>query len=79
MDKRALSQETLNLLWDSNGYRKKEDVINLLIKNVFEKIENENLKITVDELKYDIRNLPKSEQELFNFAFEKFESEKEKA
>lgn len=79
MDKRALSQETLNLLWDSNGYRKKEDVINLLIKNVFEKIENEKLKTTVDELKYDIRNLPKSELELFNFAFEKFKSEKEKA
>jgi len=76
MNKQELSQEVLNLLWDTNGYRKKEDVIKLLISNVFEKIENEKLRLTVDEFRYDIRNLPKCEQDLFNFAFEKFEKEK---
>lgn len=63
-----LINETLKLLWDINGYKKENEVIDSLISEVFSKIEKEKFNEITNDIKRDIFNLPNNEKEIFEKA-----------
>ena len=67
-----LSDLTLNLLWDLNGAKSKNEVIELLQKEVFSQIPKESFTTICNQLKSNINNHPKSEIGIFEEALEIF-------
>ncbi|MCT7570408.1 hypothetical protein N5U00_10600 [Aliarcobacter butzleri] len=67
-----LTITTLNLLWDLNGHKTKQEVIELLVTQVFEKIEKENFQNICNQLQLNINNNPKCEIMVFEEALEIF-------
>lgn len=67
-----LSDLTLNLLWDLNGAKSKNEVIELLQKEVFSQIPKESFTTICNQLKANINNHPKSEIGIFEEALEIF-------
>lgn len=67
-----LSDLTLNLLWDLNGAKSKNEVIELLQKKVFSQIPKESFTSMCEELKFNINNNPEWEIMIFEEALEIF-------
>lgn len=67
-----LTNTALNLLYDLNGHKSKDKVIELLQNEVFSKIPKENFQKICDYLKSNINNLPENEILVFEEALEIF-------
>lgn len=73
-----LEDKTLLLLWDTNGYKKENEIINCLVSEVFSKIDKENFVVILDELRRAIGNNPKNEIKIFEKAIKYFGAKNEK-
>lgn len=67
-----ISNTTLDLMWDLNGHKTKNEVIDLLQKEVFAKIETQDFNNTCKKLRVNINNHPESEIMVFEEALEIF-------
>ena len=71
-DIEQLTNTTLDLLLDLNGYKNKDKVIELLQSEVFSQIPKESFTIICNHLKSNISNHPESEIMVFEEALEIF-------
>ncbi len=71
-DIEQLTNTTLDLLLDLNGYKSKDKVIELLQSEVFSQIPKESFTIICNHLKSNISNHPESEIMVFEEALEIF-------
>lgn len=81
MDTKNIEQlidTTLNLLYDLNGHKSKDKVIELLQSEVFSKIDKENFVVIFDDIRRVIGNNPKNEIKIFEKAIKYFGAKNEK-
>lgn len=67
-----LTTTALNLLYDLNSHKSKNNVIELLQSEVFSQIQKESFTIICNHLKSNISNHPESEIMVFEEALEIF-------
>lgn len=71
-DIEQLTNTITNLMYDLNGHKNKDKVIQLLQSEVFSQIPKESFTVICNHLKFAINNSPKHEIAVFEEALEIF-------